>query len=59
MLHMDESAIRRLERRHLLLRERDRINEDSLRSVCREHPEEIPFETLDEQTKQMRVADYK
>jgi|SRR5581483_1710912 len=59
MLHLDESAIRRLERRHLLLRERGRITEDSLRSLCREHPEEIPFETLDEQTKRMLIADYK
>ena len=58
MLHLDESAIRRLERRHLLRRERGRITEDSLRSLCREHPEEIPFETLDEDTKQMLVADF-
>lgn len=33
-------------------------DEDSLRSLCREHPEEIPFETLDEDTKQMLVADF-
>ncbi len=58
MLHLDQSAIRRLERRHLLRRERGRITEDSLRSLCREHPEEIPFETLDEDTKQMLVADF-
>jgi hypothetical protein len=58
MLHMDESAIRSLERRHLLPRERGRITEDSLKSLCREHPEEIPFETLDEDTKRLLVADY-
>jgi hypothetical protein len=58
MLHLDESAIRRLERRQLLRRERGRITEDSLRSLCREHPEEIPFETLDGETKQKLVADY-
>ena len=58
MLHLDELAIRCLERRRLLLRERGRITEDSLSSLCRDHPEEIPFETLDEDTKQMLVADY-
>ena len=58
MLHLDHTAIRRLERRHLLLRERGRITEDSLRSLCRQHPEEIPFETLDEDTKRMLVADF-
>jgi hypothetical protein len=58
MLHVDELAIRRLERRRLLLRERGRITEDSLRSLCREHPEEIPFETLDEDTKRILVAYY-
>jgi hypothetical protein len=56
-LHLDESAIRRLERRHLLQRERGRITEDSLRSLCRDHPEEIPFETLDEDTKRLLVTD--
>ncbi len=58
MLHLDQSAVRRLERKHLLLRERGRITEDSLRSLCREHPEEIPFETLDEDTKRLLVAEY-
>ena len=58
MLHLDQSAIRRLERRRLLRRERGRITEDSLSSLCRDHPEEIPFETLDEDTKQRLVADY-
>ncbi|MCL5746444.1 MAG: hypothetical protein M1541_21350, partial [Acidobacteria bacterium] len=59
MLHVDQSAIRRLERRGLLLREGGCITEDSLRSLCREHPEEIPFETLDEDTKRILIADYK
>lgn len=58
MLHLDESALRRLERRQLLQRERGRITEDSLKSLCREHPEEIPFETLDGGTKQKLIADY-
>ena len=58
MLHLDQSAVRRLERKHLLLRERGRITEDSLRSLCREHPEEIPFETLDEDTKRMLATQY-
>jgi hypothetical protein len=58
MLHLDESAIRRLERWRVLLRERGRITEDSLRWLCSEHPEEIPFETLDEDTKRILVADY-
>ena len=58
MLHLDQSGIRRLERKRLLLRERGRITEDSLRSLCRKHPEEIPFETLDEDTKRMLIADY-
>jgi hypothetical protein len=59
MLHLDERAIRRLERKHLLQREWGRITEDSLRSLCREHPEDIPFETLDEDTKRMLVAEYR
>lgn len=58
MLHLDQSAIRRLERRQILRRERGRITEDSLSSLCREHPGEIPFETLAADTKQRLVADY-
>jgi len=57
-LHLDKGAIRRLERKRLLLRERGRITEASVISLWREHPEEIPFETLDEDTKRMLVADY-
>lgn len=59
MLHLGESDIRRLERKRLLRRKRGRITDDSLASLCREHPEEIPFETLDGDTKRMLVADYK
>ena len=55
MLHLDKAAIRRLERKRLLLRERGRITEASVISLCSEHPEEIPFETLDEDTKRMLV----
>lgn len=58
MLHFDESAIRRLERKRLLACERGRITQDSVKSLCREHPEEIPFETLDKATKQRLVDDY-
>ncbi len=58
LLHLDESAIRRLERGHLLRRERGRITEDSLKSLCRQYPEEIPFETLDEEAQQTLIADY-
>jgi len=58
MLRLDEAAIRRLERRHLLRRERGRITEESLKSLCRHHPEEIPFETLDGESKQKLIADY-
>ena len=58
MLHLDQSAIRRLERKRLLVRERGRLTGGSLRSLCRQHPEEIPFETLDEDTKRILVTDY-
>lgn len=58
MLRLDESTIRRLERKRLLARQRGRITKDSLKSLCREHPEEIPFETLDQDTKRMLVANY-
>jgi hypothetical protein len=58
MLHLDQSAIRRLERKRLLVREHGRITEASLQSLCTEHPEEIPFETLSEETKQMLVGYY-
>jgi hypothetical protein len=58
MPHLDESTMRRLEHKRWLLREQGRITEDSLRSLCREHPEEIPFETLDEDTKRMLITDY-
>jgi hypothetical protein len=57
MLHLDESAIRRLERMQLLRRERGRITEDSLRSLCAQHPEEIPLEMLDEDTKRRLACD--
>jgi hypothetical protein len=58
MLHLDQSAIRRLERKRLLLRKHGRITVASLQALCTEHPEEIPFETLSEETKQMLVAYY-
>lgn len=58
MLHLDESTIRRLERQRVLTRERGRITEDSLKSLCREHPEEIPYETLSSETKQKLVDSY-
>jgi hypothetical protein len=58
MLHLDPSAILRLERNKLLLRDRGRITEGSVRLLCREHPEEIPFETLHEDVKRLLVDDY-
>ena len=57
-LHLGESVIRRLERKRLLTRERGRITEDSLKSLCREHPEEIPVETLDDETRQTLLECY-
>jgi hypothetical protein len=58
MLHLDESAVRRLKRNGMLTRRRGRITEDSLKALCREHPEEIPFETLDEGTQQRLIDDF-
>jgi hypothetical protein len=58
MLHLDGSTMHGLERKQLLRRERGRITEDSLRSLCKEHPDEIPFETLDAETKEMLVFHY-
>ncbi len=45
-LNLSESAIRRLVRQGVLERVGNRITEESLIRLCREHPEEIPFETL-------------
>ena len=56
-LHLDEAAIRRLERRQLLTRMGGRITDESLKFLCREHPEEIPFETLDESVRRT-LTDY-
>jgi hypothetical protein len=58
LLHVDESSILRLERQQVLKRERGRITEDSLKSLCREHPEEIPFETLSSETKRKLLNEY-
>ncbi len=58
LLHLDESSVRRLVRQGVLKRELGRITEDSLKSLCREHPEEIPFETLGLETKRKLVNDY-
>ena len=57
-LHLDHSAIRRLERKRILVRARGRITEESMKVLCREHPQEIPFETLSEETKQTLIDDY-
>lgn len=45
-LNLSESAIRRLVHQGVLERVGNRITEESLIRLCREHPEEIPFETL-------------
>ena len=58
LLHLDESAIRRLKRQGLFRCERGRITEDSLTSLCRDHPGEIPFETLSSEAQRTLVGDY-
>jgi hypothetical protein len=45
-LRVPETAVERWIRLGWLRRKRGRITEDSLRWLCRQHPEEIPFETL-------------
>jgi hypothetical protein len=45
-LRVPETAVDRWIRLGWLQRKRGRITEDSLRWLCRQHPEEIPFETL-------------
>jgi hypothetical protein len=45
-LRVPEAAIERWVRLSWLQRKRGRITEKSLRWLCRNHPEEIPFETL-------------
>lgn len=57
-LHLDESAIRRLKRRGLLRCERGRITEESVTSLCKNHPEEIPFETLSPDAQRTLIQDY-
>jgi hypothetical protein len=58
LLHLDASAVRRLKRQGVLLCERGRITEDSVTSLCRDHPEEIPFETLSPDVQHRLVEDY-
>jgi hypothetical protein len=41
-----EAAVNRWIRLGWLRRKKGRITEESLRWLCRHHPEEIPFETL-------------
>jgi hypothetical protein len=57
-LHLDESAIRRLKRRGLLRCERGRITEESVTSLCKNHPEEIPFETLSPDAQHRLIQDH-
>ena len=45
-LRVPESTVNGWVRRGWLQRKRGRITEESLRSLCRRHPEQIPFETL-------------
>ena len=45
-LRVPETAVERWVRLGWLQRKRGRITEESLRWLCRYHPEEIPFETL-------------
>jgi hypothetical protein len=58
LLHLDESAVRRLKRHGLLTCERGRITDESVKSLCRDHPEEIPFETLSADAQHALVEDY-
>jgi hypothetical protein len=45
-LRVPEATVSGWVRRGWLQRKRGRITDESLRSFCRRHPEEIPFETL-------------
>jgi len=45
-LRVPEATVNGWVRRGWLQRKKGRITEESLRSLCRHHPEEIPFETL-------------
>lgn len=58
LLHLDESAVRRLRRQGLLTCARGRITDESVKSLCRDHPEEIPFETLSPYDQHRLVQDY-
>lgn len=58
LLHLDASAVRRLKRQGLLSCERGRITEDSVTSLCRDHPKEIAFETLIPDVQHRLVEDY-
>jgi len=58
LLHLDESAVRRLKRQGLLTCEQGRITDESVKSLCRDHPEEIPFETLSPYDQHRLVEDY-
>lgn len=57
-LHLDDSAIRRLKRQGVLRSERGRITEESVKSLCKNHPEEIPFETLSPDAQHRLIQDY-
>ena len=57
-LHLGEAQVRRLERKGLLVRERGRITDKSVADLCRNHPEEIPFETLSPDWQCRLVQDY-
>ena len=50
-LQVTAATVRRWQRRGWLRRRRARITEASLKSLCREHPEEIPFSLLPEDTR--------
>ena len=58
MLRLDEAASAAWSVGTAPRRERGRITEESLKSLCRQHPEEIPFETLDGGSRQKLIADY-
>lgn len=57
ILRVDESKIRRWQRRRWLQRRRGRITEASLRSLCVSHPEEIPYQSLPQVTREWLVTE--
>ena len=58
LFRVQKATVRRLKRLGLLVSERGRITEKSVRLLCREHPEQIPFETLTADEQHRLVKDF-